>query len=556
MSKQRSSEEGSDRRTLMSGSVDDPRIEMSIERKRNYTSSVGFQFDQEIGPRELFEHFLVVGIPPDIKEGDTIEPQILFIYPSTPLLFPEDDFNQTINFCFPNGIRPHKLEYKRSNIFLSEFAFRLAGASTSIYGICVHFIANPRRIPFFASEETLKYPFCFCILTKTPLLSVHFQYLTYMTLLYCRILDPSGKRKEQFPDAEEGTTLSNLEQEHGTARWPNTRYPDVLHDELAYFRSLRALNDRDSKKTLADGMILVIPPIQSDIKSLGMPTMDVLFSCLSVEDIVKLFTALLLEHHTIFRSKHIHLITMSVLAARTLLSPFKIGATLLPIVPNNPTFLQLLESPVPYICGIISTSSSSSISLPDNICIIDLDKGTLADPMLNVTLPRAKDLIHHLNAAIKQYKQAIVVPPLNLPAKNSKSSRNPKYVEFFDSVHYYMRPSQYTRRIKQKYVFVPPLVEDIMRLFSGHIAPKLEKMIKPCFVTDSTDLTNPVTVFNLDLFLASVKSDEEEFYREFCSTTIFQQFCDGKTDEMDITKKMLNDSSAPLSSHLVSSDFV
>ena len=416
------SEESSEKRIeLVSGSVDDPRLEQSIERKRRYTSSMSFQVDKEDEKPQLFEHFMIVGVPPNIDPNvQEPEPKILFIYPSSPLFFSEDDFNQTVDFCFPNGIQPHGLEYKRKNIFLSEFAFRLD--SKTIYGICVHFIANPNRTPFFATEESLKYPFCFCILTRVPLLSVHFQYLTYMVLLYCRVLNPNSERELTIRENDSDETLSYLIKENGTARWPKTRYPDILHNELAYFRSMERATNRDNKYQLSEDMWLIIPPINTSLRSIAMTTLDVLFSCLDIPSITRLFEALLLEHHIIFKSSDLHSLTLSVLAARTLLNPFKIGASLLPIVPNIPKYLQFIEAPFPYIYGVLSTSASPFLSLPQNVCVVDLDNGTVDDPMITEPLPRSSQLNDSIKKVINEHLPLITAPEPFVKEKGKKVS--------------------------------------------------------------------------------------------------------------------------------------
>ena len=50
---------------LLSGSVDDPRLEESIERKRKFTLSSISKFNEDLEPPHLFEHFMILGIPPD-----------------------------------------------------------------------------------------------------------------------------------------------------------------------------------------------------------------------------------------------------------------------------------------------------------------------------------------------------------------------------------------------------------------------------------------------------------------------------------------------------------
>ncbi|OHT12858.1 hypothetical protein TRFO_17111 [Tritrichomonas foetus] len=578
-----------DRALKYANSTDGNRLERSIERKRTYTSSFNPKDLEELttfcSANKLFEHVIIVGAPPD---GDSLDPRILFLAPAYPLLFQEEEFNQTIQFCFPNGLHPHGREYSRSTMFLTQFAFRLSGQN-DIYGVCCHLVINPRRVPFFASEKTLGYPFCFCILTRFPVLSVHFQYLTYLSLLFNRVVNPSERpaalstyssasKSGELVDASNsksntasqnnetsnssphqlvysgsgmevveaaGESLSYLTVEKNTARWPDTRFPDLFTSELLFFGTFTADPNRDKKISLSENILLVVPHTAPDNVYIAMPSLDVLFSCLSVSDIVKLYTALLLEHHTIFKSKKLQKITMAVLAARSILAPFKVEATLLPIVPNNSSFLPLLESPVPYICGLVSTSAAlSSITLPEQLCLVDLDKKTVIDQELHVNVPKHLELIEKLNRAIREDEEMITVPPKFLPGKTShgKPIPNPDFATFFEQTSPYMRPAQYLKTRPPKYVFIPPLVERILHTFSSHFAPELESKIKACFVTDSTDLSHPITVFNKDLFLASVDPQQEEFYEAFINTTMFQQYCEGKTDEMQNVKAMMSDS--------------
>lgn len=518
-------------------SLDDSRIERSIQRKRLH--SVGFRNMRftDNNERKLFEHIMVVGVPPNSPD---LTPRILFLYPSAPLLFQEDDFQQTVSFCFPDGVHEIKSVYSRHTMLRSEFVFRLNGSAHTIYGICNHFQVNPRRLPFFSSESTQKYTFCFCILTANPVLSVHFHYITYLSYLFARVCDPSKRQKMIPSNYTDEPSLSYLLVEDNCARWPETRFPDTFLNELKYYQTFHSTLDRDRKYSLSDdGMTLVFPHTMTDALSMAMPSLDVLFSCLSIYDIVKLYTAILLEHHIIFVSKNLHNLTVAVLAARAIISPFKIGATLLPIIPNDPDLLALLESPVPYIVGIKSKKNLENITLPENHCLVKLDSGKLTDPELNVKLPCHGDLIQKLNAALNEYHNLIEVPCKRSKVRtNNKARYTQEYADFINGIHPYMRPPKYLITIETKFVFIPPLVENILQIFSQHLAPVLEGLIKPCFVTDSTELSRPVTIFNQEMFLANVKSREREFYQCFLTTTIFQEFCDGKTDEIDEMKTL------------------
>ena len=515
------------------GLPESSRIEKSIERKRTYTSSLNPKdledFDALI-PEKLFEHIMIVGAAPD---GESTDPRLLFLAPAYPLLFKEEEFDHAIQFCFPAGLKPHGREYSRQNMLITQFTFRISGIN-DVYGVCCQIVINPRRVPFFVSERTLNLPFCFCILTRNPVLSVHFQYLTYLAMLFNRVVNPAERPKAVVAVEAAGPSISYLTVEKNTARWPNTRFVELFSNELLFLGTVKADPNRDRKFQLSEKMKLVIPHLVSENENLANPCLDVLFSNLSVPDIVRLYAALLLEHHTIFKSKKLHKVTNAVLAARAILSPFRVESTLLPIIPNNSSFLPLLESPVPYICGLVASAPIANVTLPEQLCIVDLDKKTVTDAELKVDVPRHKELIDKLNKVITDYEDVITYP--------SKTASKQKYNQFFEAVSPFMRPIPFLKTKPQKYVFFPAVVEAILGIFSNHFSHELENL-KACFVTDSTDLSHPITVFNKDLFLASVTPDQENFYEMFINTTMFQQYCEGKTDEMQTKKAQMSGNS-------------
>lgn len=569
-------------------SVDGNRLEQKIELKRVFTSSYNpkdFETISNAGISRLYEHVLVVGAPPDESDSNdskdhnedkadkqvqddnqfsddadndqmdsssnsqdlpTIQPRILFLAPAYPLLLREAEFDQVVQFCFPTGLQPHKMKYKRKKMLLTQFVFKLNGTeSANIYGICCHFCANPRRIPFFATPKTLAYPFCFCILTRNPILSVHFQYLTYLVLLYNRVVNPDKASRpsegELVAVEASGPSLSYLQVENNTARWPNTRFPQLFANELLFFGTIKSIPNRDKRVPLTQknshaNLNLWVPHSQPENIYIAMSSLDVLFSHLKVKEIVKLYTAMLLEHSVIFHSKKLHDLTMAVLAAKAILTPFTVESTFLPIVPNNPENLSILGSPIPYILGLPSFSTAGSA-----LCTVDLDAKTVTDQELHhISVPNHKSLISKLKDAIKEFEDTILTPPMTI-TKKGETYQNPKFYDFIDQISPFVRPSYYLRHHPSKYVFNPPLVEKILSIFAMHFAPKLEVRIKPFFVTDSTDLARPITVFNKDLFLESVDESEKAFYSLFIGTSTFEQYCGRKTDEMQVVKALMSD---------------
>jgi hypothetical protein len=75
------------------------------------------------------------------------------------------------------------------------------------------------------------------------------------------------------------------------------------------------------------------------------------------------------------------------------------------------------------------------------------------------------------------------------------------------------------------------LVEAVMGYFRTRLERELEVLMRPCFITDTTDIEHPVAVFNQELFLMSIDEGQRLFYRGFLGTTSFQEFADSKLEE-------------------------
>jgi hypothetical protein len=165
--------------------------------------------------------------------------------------------------------------------------------------------------------------------------------------------------------------------------------------------------------------------------------------------------------------------------------------------------------------------------------IIDLDNDSIHDPEDSPLIAGAKDLIMKIEAIFELNMKDILIPrrvrrPGILLIKSGKHQR--EFDDFMKAhLHPFSVPSTYSR-YKHKYLLSPVLVDPLVGLFRCQLAPKLEVLIRPCFITDTTDPQNPVTVFNRDLFLESVRPDDTAFYRAFMSTTMFQEFSDSLLD--------------------------
>ena len=520
----------------MAQSVDDERIQKAIERKR-LISSKGLRLaPKNQGVPRLFDHFMIVGIPPGTEGSEKPTPRILYIYPATPVVLDSDEINQVIDFCFPGGIEPHGADFGHRKFLLDEFIFRLNGCD--VYGSCQHLILNPRRIPFFADKTSVKYPFCLCLLSRVPVFSAYFSWLVFVAGYIDRLWDPVEKILEPplvEREFERYFEIDNIEITNGFGHWKGSRFSEPLAKVVVDFWEQTVKAERDQRVALTPDLSATIPHAMSDIQYISYPTLDILYSCLEIPEIVKLYTAVLLEHHVLVQSESLHKVTFAIMAVRAMLTPFAIGATLLPIVPNTPAHMGLLGAPVPFIAGILKTPSDECPP-PKQCCIVDLDLGTVTDLELKVQLPGAKQVIAKMSQTVNEYWEWITMPP---KPKSSKSSD--AFKKFVEGVHPFSPPARYLTAFPQKFVFPPPVVDNILKILQEQLPEKLRECLIPCLVTDSTDLSNPVTVLNDTLFASYIPRDEQKFYKAFMGTMIFELYSQGKTDETDTNKLIMNE---------------
>ena len=114
--------------------IDEPKIEQQIQMKRKFGSVP--QFDDVRDPKETpaFEHFLMMGIPPDYDGKSKLKPEVLLLYPYYPLKLPVNEFQQVLEFSFPNGIDEIKPSNGREPAILDEFAFCFTKESGTLSG--------------------------------------------------------------------------------------------------------------------------------------------------------------------------------------------------------------------------------------------------------------------------------------------------------------------------------------------------------------------------------------------------------------------------------------
>lgn len=524
-------------------SINDNSLHHSIKIKR--LSSCIHHTSNDNENNHQFDHFFIFGGDP---QGTSFErPMLLANFPSANFEKSEDEVNRIMDFCFPNGFSEitYIQDRKNKSILQNEFVFYLMEDNAQrVYGIAVIlYLDDPNiKMPFFCTQNNVKYPFCLCFLTKTPFLSSHFQFCSYLALvLDGEIESVHLKGLEQDVNIKnDGNVINSLVKDKNfglIAVKEGLEAPKVLVDELIFFYGLpsKSISGFNHKIKLTNDIELNLPLNLKESNALAYPTLHALFSCLSPLVIVQLYNAILLEQHILIVSTNIHKLTLSVIAITQIMTPFQSQALLFPVLPNNETLSQLLETPFPYIIGSVKTSSTPEV-------VVNLDKGTIQLPNNFPMFPNYKHVVKKLENLLNDSMKSILVPKKhqrNFLVIATKKS-NPEFKKFVDSIDIFVFPSLFTRNISIKYVFSPIIIEDIINIFRTSFPPVLQDLIRSCFVTDNTDPNMPVTIMNKELMMSMISDDEQEFYSLFQPTQLFDYFCNSLTDQYSEDK--LNES--------------
>ena len=508
------------------------KIHERISRRRqsmNLTNRLSYltEDNQEFA---FFDQILIIGARPSNEFIEAAVPEILVMFPASPLLFSAEDYVAIPSFCFPKGFTPTDPDAVKKEQIISQFVFELPGSGEKrkYFGVCTVFSLIDRPDTFFFNHASKRYPTCLCILTSNPNLSCQFTYETFLARLLSGKVRGYKKREVELPPPEEDIELlPGMVNAKGAQKINAFLVPNMFLVEMTYVKQLKASPDVEIELLLAEGKKVKIPTVRLAMLSIPYGGMDALFTALSVESVVRCVSMMLLEKQMVFTGEDEHILSMSVLCLRELLKPFKYQGTFLPIVPNSEQYLNILQSPVPFVCGLVKTELPREI--PDYVAIIDLSTGEITDPDDVPLVPDAKSLIKKLTKMLIKQNKEILIPP----AKPGTSGANSPYVQFVAKhLTSSVSPNPYFISPK-KYIFSRKLVDDILDMFRKLIAPNLENVIAPCFVSDTTDIENPVTIFNRELFLESVSKKARPFFAEFVNTTMFQEFCDSKTDEKE-----------------------
>jgi pentatricopeptide repeat protein len=294
------------------------------------------------------------------------------------------------------------------------------------------------------------------------------------------------------------------------------------------------------------------PPAKLPIPYVALPY-QILFDCLDVDNVLKVWYALVLEHSVVVVSSQYSILTVCSEILCSLLFPMQWSHLYIPLVPR---FLSpMLEAPFPYLCGVIGENWMHARQfVADETMIVDLDANTVTfgarPPQMPPTPPKKweklQDALYECAGELFWETRGLVDAHRQL--KNHKISRKQ-----FDRVREELGDQRWKEKL-QGFDFAfnlaytpdsPNLLSDTSEEKHQSQSDKAQEAFLRFLVStlkgysnflrtpDSESPESPSSIhkrwsqhrsFDRDGFIASQRPEFQPFVKELCMTQQFDDF--------------------------------
>lgn len=511
----------------MSFSEENLKKQLQLKEEINKSSYKEVIFEK-IEKEPAFEHFFLLGY-----EYYAQTPSILAMFPSKSQNITNNYINVIIEYCYPFKIGKimHLTEPCRNNI-ITGFVFNFMQDEKLLYGVVLHVII-PQNNHHIGPKFDHSYPFSLCIISKYADICSHFTFLCEINNLIL-LKKPFQQNVSIVPPID----LQNQEGDIPTTLVLDSKTPLIaISPNIPSFHFLinTLLNYYSTN---------MIPTLKQNYYLL-YPTMQTLFTFLTIDQIVKVYTYILLEKKILFLSKSLNRLSFCVLAASNLLKKLNIEAKIYPIFPTYAAYRDLLDMPFTSIFGFPCHSNEKVRKISDKFdLIIDLDEGQILKEAKIPQLPRKNILTKNLHDLLKEKRPEVrILPKLSIGRIIETQKVTPDFILLKGPKNQNIYPKCFQYFAETKYIFNPEIIQIILDMF--HKIPftfadddSLIEKIFPCIVTDTSDENNPVSVFNQSLFLTMFNDDDAtlSFMQDFLNTQIFSLFVEKIVDDFQKNK--------------------
>lgn len=444
----------------------------------------------------MFEQFLIIGIPP--TGNKKTPPQVLFAFP--PFEVPSIPISKIIELSFPSGCDRSHLKPNNKSAIQDEFVFQINFATQKTYGICVHLNPKNSNIPFYASKNTKKCNFCLCMLTKTPVFSSHFTFMTYLSLLTVGKAkgNTEVKDSEQIVIIPQGDPIPGLDLFAQFGSIPGITVPESIEKELSrYYR--QTLNS--APITLSPEFQLIWPPNLYLDKAILLSSIDTLFSLLPVRDIISIYSGLILDAQVLVIGSHLQEVSMVIYAFLSLIAPFNFSGTIYPILPANSHTFDLIQLPTPFIFGISPQPQLKKITFLESCYMVDLDKQRVSTSEFFPKFPNTDKVLGNIMSILSN-------------SKHKNEGENP-----------FCFPTYFTKTLNHKNSLMMQEIDSILMELREPLNSVLTDTVMSFFVTDAAE---GITIFNQELFLASIEQNDAKYFEALMDSQTFQDYIEEK----------------------------
>ena len=259
-------------------------------------------------------------------------------------------------------------------------------------------------------------------------------------------------------------------------------------------------------KIMDEMVVIKIPPPNE------LPLFDCnltyLFQSLPIPIVLTVFLNILMEYNIVFMSNCNDKLCSIAYSFISLLYPFKWSYIFIPILPSQ--LIDYLYSPVRFIYGINSKYKEEVILRSSRqLLIVDLDEGCIEN----------HDEIILIKQNIKENE------PVYLPEHYGKKLAK----TLSDLIEKSLQQKKHLTQIE---------VDQIRKTFF-HFFVSIFQDYKASLIPHATDFSNVSHFFNLEDFLHKQKEDKE-FFRRFCKTSMFANFCSKNLRPENIDQQMEN----------------
>lgn len=242
-----------------------------------------------------------------------------------------------------------------------------------------------------------------------PIFNAHFTFLNYLVDLSLNIVSPSNNSSNDDPFSDilsiqnmisdDSLPFEHLDLTGRFGHHPQIEIPEYFQTEVEkyYKKSLFS-----APIALTEDSDLYFPPPSTSYTDLNLwASLDVLFSVLTVSNIIDLLTALLLDGQVLIIGSSMLEVTMSVFGLAYLLTPFSYSGIIMPVLPTSNDFLDLLYTPTPFLCGVPPTLKLKKMQFLESTYIVNLDKRKVSSVTFFPKYPNATNVVKKIDELIR-----------------------------------------------------------------------------------------------------------------------------------------------------------